>query len=156
VVNSVDLRLTAFGEEAINRTLFGVSARMDDVTPALNQLMVDFQEAEVEQFSTAGQFGSGGWLELADSTVTQKRREGLDNGILIRTGYLQDALTLGDAPGAIREVSNTVLVFGADVDYGEYHQQGRGVPQRRPFELPEQVRQDAVKTLQRYIITGEL
>ena len=84
------------------------------------------------------------WRTLAPSTVAEKRRLGLDNGILRRTGKLYRAYT--DGSGA--RVSDTRFSYTVDVPYASYHEDGtRNIPQRQVFG--QIVRQ---KTYQRNLV----
>ena len=85
------------------------------------------------------------WRALAPSTVAEKRRLGLDNGILRRTGKLYRAYT--DGSGA--RVSDTRFSYTVDVLYASYHEDGtRNIPQRQVFG--QIVRQKDVSTQSGY------
>ena len=72
------------------------------------------------------------WKPLAASTVAQKRREGLDNGILRRTGKLYRAYTGGS--GASISISDTRFAYDVSVPYAIYHEDGTSrIPQRQVF-----------------------
>ena len=70
------------------------------------------------------------WRPLAPSTVAEKRRLGLDNGILRRTGRLYRAYT--DGSGA--RISDTRFSYTVDVPYAHFHEEGTSrIPQRQVF-----------------------
>lgn len=70
------------------------------------------------------------WRPLALSTLIEKRRLGLDNGILRRTGRLYRAYT--DGSGA--RISDTRFSYSVDVPYARYHEEGTArIPQRQVF-----------------------
>ena len=65
-------------------------------------------------------------------------------------------LTQRDAKGSVRQVSIHELFVGTDVDYAHFHQTGTTrMPRRRPVEFTRTDRERWVKSLQRYIVTGE-
>lgn len=60
------------------------------------------------------------WKPLAKSTVKQKKHQ----GILKRSGRLQNSITHRGAPGNIFRISESRADLGTDVEYGVFHQFG--------------------------------
>lgn len=155
MADAVRIDLDVDGDVQLSRQLVGISRRGTDLRPAWHQIADDLMGWERRQFDTEGAFGSGGWAPLSPWTVMQKQMLGQDNGILHRSGALMRSLTTKGASGNVTSVSPHQLVFGTTIPYARYHQSGTArMPMRKPIELPEQARRSAVKTLQRFWVTG--
>ncbi len=111
---------------------------------ALSRGIEPVHEAAVKQwmkfsraFSAGGHHKHGGqrWQPLAESTV---RRKGHPT-ILIDSGVLRTSITFK----TIRALPDGFIVdLGTNVPYARYHQEGRGVPQRKVVEVTEQDRRE--------------
>lgn len=145
------------GDKQVNRELLRVGERAGDARPAFSVIADILMDETAEQFATQGAHASGGWQPLAPSTVREKQRAGFGaRGILERTLALEKSLTMRGDANQILEIERDGMTFGTSLRYGEYHQLGRGVPQRRPVELTEDARRRIVKVLQRFFLVGEL
>lgn len=152
------LVLEAFGEQQFARELLRFSERADDMRPVFRVLADDFNKMEDQQFSTQGGFGSGGWRPLRPATIAAKSARGLDTRILHATLTLRKSLTQKSGQGVVRRFSRDEMFVGSSVEYGVHHQWGApraNLPRRRPVEFPERNRNDWVKRLQRFLVTGE-
>lgn len=149
------LVFSVWGEDIIERELLAFAHRAVDARPAWLAIIEDLKDELDKQFQTEGAYASGGWQPLAAATVAYKASAGLDPRILHATLRLRESLT-GDTGDTVTVLDPNFFVFGSDVEYGQYHQQGRGVPVRKPVALTELAKQNAVKTLQRYIVEGEV
>lgn len=149
---AIRLRLEVLGEDALDRTLVSVEAAQD-MRPAFEEVAEEFLRAERRQFASEGGFGSGGWAPLSPPYAAWKARHYPGKPILRRTDELFRSLTQGPA---VRVITPTLLRLGSDVAHGPPHQLGKGVPRRRPVELPESTRRTMVKILQRFAITGKV
>lgn len=150
---AVTLRFSVYGEDQINRTLARFEAA-DDATPVWEALADDFLKIERRQFASEGAYGSGGWAPLSPRYAKWKAEHYPGRPILERTGDLVASLTEGPQ---VRIITPGFMVLGSAVDYGEYHQTGTPrMPRRRPIEFTESTRREWVKTMQRYIVTGEV
>ena len=149
------LQLEVFGDVQLDRELLRFSGRVTDLRPVWEALAADFEAIEAGQFNSQGARGSGGWQPLAESTVRQKARHPeWDQRILHRTLALRNSLTDAGAPGAVRQIAPAEMLVGSTVAYGVFHQQGKGVPRRRPVELTAADRRRWVKAVQQYVVTG--
>lgn len=146
------LTLTFFGEEQVDRTLEQMELRGLDARPAWSAIAESFVRGEARQFASEGEWGSGGWPPLSPPYAAWKAAHYPGMPILQRTGTLARSLTEGPA---VRVLEPHDMWIGSDVAYGAYHQQGDGVPRRRPVDLPESWRREAVRVLQRHIVYGE-
>lgn len=150
------LAFEVFGEEQLSRDLLRFSAHVGNAQPAFHKIADDMRLVEAEQFGTEGGHGSGGWKELAESTLRAKLSAGLDPDILQATHKLMESLT-GTGGDHIEEISDEHLLFGSSVDYGKYHQKGTSrMPARKPVDFRENERRDFIRTLQRYFMEGTL
>jgi hypothetical protein len=151
------LELEVFGEVQLKRHLLNMGDRVRDMRPFFHEL-VDFLEAhEKKQFQTEGRHASGGWAELAASTIAAKRREGFGSkGIMRRTDALFDALTKTSARGAVRDITPDSLHFSVDLDWpAGVHQHGSGnLPRRRLVELDRTDRKQIGKAGHEFIVKG--
>lgn len=156
------VELDIFGEQQIARKLLRVGEHAEDAAPAFRGIADYWRRIEVRQFNSQGETGSGGWKPLAAATIASKKaskdpkvRANAEK-ILVATGALRASLTRAGDEQHVERVTRDSLEFGTTVDYGAYHQLGRGVPQRRPVEPTETQRRESVRRLQRWLMTGEL
>lgn len=154
---AVTVNLTVFGDVQIERSLLRWGERALRATPLWNSLYQDLLNIEKVQFLTEGAHGSGGWPELADSTVQDKAKRGQSPWILRASEVLFKSLTVRGALGNIREVGPNWMRFGSDIPYGIYHQQGTvHMPMRKPLELTGMERVAIVKKVQYFVVYGEV
>lgn len=141
-----------FGDKQLDRQMLKYQTLMGDLAPAFEVLAEDFLAINTRQFDSEGG-NSGHWAPLAPSTV---KKRGAAHPILNEHGDLRASLTKADAKGAVRTVEPHELFVGTDIDYAQYHQTGTSrMPRRRPVEFTGADRNRWVKTLQRFIETGE-
>ena len=146
------ITLEAFGEVQLDRELMRISRNAADMRPAFDSIHQDVLKDDREQFSSEGGRFSGGWRPLAASTVAAKARGGFDLRILHRTLRLRNSLTQPGHADHIYQTTADEMHFGSRVPYGVFHQLGRGVPRRRPFELDTAARREIMKHLQRHLL----
>lgn len=106
-----------------------------DYQPELADAAVQIADYEAGMF--AGEFDSNGesWAPLKPSTI---KRKGHDR-ILIESGALRESLVHVGGPGNITEVMPRGMLFGADVEYAIFHQQGTSrMPSRPPVGMSEE------------------
>lgn len=148
------MTVDVFGDTVISRRLTRIGERARDLTPAWEEVMQHLEELEDVQFSTEGALLSGGWAPLRPSTLARKSMAG--HSILTETGALRASLAGEDDADAIRRVTSEGLDFGTSVPYAGFHQRGTRRMVARPLlELPEHVKRDVVKILQRYLFATE-
>lgn len=146
------LTLTFHGDVQLDRTLSRFEAA-EDATPAWEVLADRFARLERRQFATEGAYGSGGWPALSPRYGTWKAKNYPGAKILHREGDLEESLT--QRPFGVEVLEPGFMILGSGVDHGAYHQQGDGVPRRRPIEFPESERRAWMNVLQRFIVTGK-
>ena len=146
------------GETQFEREILRVGNRGGDARPAFRTIRHLWEEWNAQQFESEGSRASGGWAQLADSTVLSR---GSAHPILHLTGALEDALTGGlEEHTLITDDFMHMLLPDGDGEpgqYGSYHQSGTSrMPQRRPVEFTTHDREEMLKVLQRWVITGEV
>lgn len=128
-------------EVAIELELTG--ARANDLFGIWPQIVEYLEQAEREQFETSGSRGGHPWAPLSEKWLWQKFQRGYSLEIGRMTDGVYDALTNSSDENAVREMSETSLIFGVDEaalpEYG--YQQSPAFtatyPTRRPVELTE-------------------
>lgn len=165
MATGVVLRYEVFGDEQINREMLRFEGRLTDARPAFLTIIDDMQDQIEQQFESQGVSGSGGWTPLKPETIAEKEAKGYDTRILHRTHRLRESLTdplsafSAGNPDQVLVLTPMSFEFGSTVPYGAVHQKGSeiaNIPQRRPVEFSEVQRQGHVRTLQRFIIEGDL
>lgn len=102
-----------------------------NLEPLWERFSTELSAIEQERFDTRGY---GAWPELAASTLAQKAAHGFPLDPLIRTGALRDSLTDPGTAGADRGPKH--FVWGTDIEYAQYHQDGtEKMPQRKVLEI---------------------
>lgn len=147
--------IQAFGETVIDRQLTRMAANVAMPIAAWEEVAAILREATERQFDTEGEYASGGWPELADSTVKFKARHGLDPHILRATDALMDSLVDKYDPQHIERLSPVSLTFGSRVSYGIYHastQPRSRLPYRPPVALTEADKVAMIKGIQRSLL----
>lgn len=142
------------GETLIDRKLTRFAANVAVPTAALG-IAAEFLRSNAEQqFDTEGGHGSGGWKPLAESTILQKERLGLQPEILRATDDLMNSLIdRSDSQHTERRLSADSLAFGTRVPYAIYHATGTvNMPERPPIQLTDIERVALVKAIQRSLI----
>jgi phage gpG-like protein len=89
---------------------------------------------ESDQFGTQGE---GAWPPLAEATLARKAAGGWPEDPLIRTGDLKASLT---DPGRAADAGPRHMIYGTDVDYAIFHQEGTSrMPARQLIPDPYRV-----------------
>lgn len=123
------LKLSIRGTAGVERLRIGfedMSRYVADLTPFLEGVLGAMEEHTDEVFDSEGSSGSGKWAPL--SPVTEEIRSQTGFGglpILENTGRLRNALGARRGSGALRGISNKMLVYGTNgVPYASFHQTG--------------------------------
>lgn len=149
----MQIELSVHGDVQVSRQILRVGDRAIDAEPAFETIAETLMQIEGRQFASEGAYASGGWAQLAESTLEQKQGP----RILDETGVLRRSLTERGAEHQILITAAEFMTFGTDLDYAGFHQRGTSrMPQRRPVELRETDRRHAVRQLQSWVLTGEL
>lgn len=152
----MEFQFEASGDRLISRRFERFADRSVAAAPAFQRIADNFRGYERRLFDSEGVSGGRKWDELAASTVKAKAAADQDPRILRATGALRNSLVLKRDPEHEEVVADDFLLFGSKLDYAGYHQRGRGVPTRKPLQFTEAQKKRVLKTLQRYITTGEV
>lgn len=146
------------GDVQVSRELLRFTHRVEDASPAFEDIADDLRDIETEQFDSQGGRSSGGWKKLKDVTLAAKRAAGLDLRILHATLAMRRSLTEKSDPAHIEKITKDSLTFGSSDPKLPIHQKGSAdgahPPQRRPLELTKLDRNNIVKKLQRFMVEG--
>lgn len=162
MVTPMRMSISVLGDKIIERDFVRHAGRAMNAMPVFEVLAERFLVIEKLQFESQGVTGSGGWAPLTAAYLAEKVSKGYDPRILFRTHALFDSLTHHDAEGSIRRITPEFMEVGTDVKseggyvYPLAHQQGHGVPVRKPVDFTELERRRWMKTVQRYIVLGEI
>lgn len=149
------IQFSFLGEDTIDRRLERFELGAQNAAPAFDKMGNSLVLAEQKQFKSEGGYGSAGWAPLSAAYAARKRREVGNKPILVYSGTLKKGLT--HRPFPVEAVEAQFAVFGTDLDYALYHQHGTPrMPARPVISLPESVRQQWVKILQRWLVTGSV
>lgn len=147
----------AHGETLVDREFERFAEHAENLTPVWKNLADLLRNVSKRQFSSEGQYASGGWAPLAPSTLAAKKRQGLSSKILHATLALKNSLTQKSSSDQQLIITPLQLVFGSLVEYAGFHQHGTStMPRRPPLDLREATRREFVRRIQRYIVTGNL
>lgn len=139
------------GDQQVNRTLSRFNRRVQDASPAFDEMADNLAVWNRRQFDTEGRSGSGGWRKLARKTLQAKRRKGITPRILVASGRLRDDLTR--RPFGVERIGRQEMTVGTDRKYARFHQRGTAtMPKRPPMELTEANRRQLTKILQKYLV----
>lgn len=152
----MEFTFEATGDKLISRRFERFADRSIAAAPAFQKIADNFRGYERRLFDTQGASGGVRWDDLAESTCKAKAARDLDPRVLRATNRLRNSLVLKRSLDHEEEVTDSFLLFGSKLDYAGPHQKGRGVPMRKPLQYTEAQKRRIVKTLQRYIVTGEV
>lgn len=125
---------------------------ISDLTEGIEAVGVKFRKLIKENFDAQGSPEPWTDLDLKYQAYKEKERPGAP--ILVFDGDLLGAATVKDAPGNISLVGPNWGRFGINIydkdtfpaPYPLYHQQGKGVPQRKIVQLSAQDKTDLIDT----------
>jgi len=148
-----------YGDVQVNREILRVGERGHNLVPLWDEIHESLMELEEKQFGTQGRHASGGWRPLAESTVLRKASAGLDPRILHATLALRKSLTVRSDPNMLIIMESDFFQFSSKLGYFPFHQlgsrDGEHPPQRRVIEFTKTARANVMKSVQRYVTTGE-
>lgn len=121
----------------IGPILWGLMTQARSMTyePVLQESLQDIAEYEAGMF--AGEYDSSltSWAPLAASTIKRKKHD----RILIDTGALRESLVHVGGSGNIAAAAERGLVFGTDVEYAHFLQDGTSrMPARPPVGISDE------------------
>lgn len=151
------VEITALGETHIKRRIMRVGDRAAgsaEAVPLWLSVWDDLLLIEQVQFLTQGR---GKWASLADSTTAEKARKNQPSWIERATEALFQSLTSRGDSDQIKELTGSWMRFGTRLPYAVYQQRGTSkMPQRKLIDLKEVERRAIVKSIQLFLLTGEV
>mgnify|MGYP000943539208 CR=1 FL=1 len=136
------------GVTQLNRSLSRLGDDVTDFRPVWEDIDELLRAITEEQFDTEGQ---GEWEPLSPTYAAWKAVHYPGKSMLRREDRLIDSLTR-ETGDSVREFEALQMKWGTKVPYAQYHQQGRGVPQRRVVDLTEDDKLAIMKELQRFVV----
>jgi phage gpG-like protein len=156
VVMPLEFTLEVLGETQIDRTFLRMADNARTTEKLWQEILKTLRLIEQVQFLTQGAHGSGGWPELAESTLKAKAKKGQQPWIERATEDLFNSLTQ-ETSDSIADVHQDWLKYGTSIPYAIFQQTGTSrMPQRRLVQLTEIERKELTKMVQRFIMTGEV
>ena len=137
------------GVPEATRELRQVGERGSDMRRIGGKVRTVYRGATQRQFES-----KSGWPPLAGSTKERKARDGLDPRPLRATGALYRSMTASSAADQIDVREPDELRFGTTVPYAQFHEYGRGVPQRKLLVISPADEIEIERILAAYIIQG--
>lgn len=153
----MNITFTVSGEEVVSRRIDRTGEYAADVRPVMDSVGLFLMAETRKNFASEGGYGSGGWKPIQPAWRAEKVRRGLDPRILHMKHRLRSSLTVPGDPLMIFRPSFQGLDYGSAVPYAGAHQNprpGSHLPRRRPVELTSYAREDIMKRIRRYIMTG--
>jgi phage gpG-like protein len=122
----MQIEIDVVGDKQVSRELISRGDRAMHPAPFFNAAADFLMRVERAQFGLDGAYASGGWDDLADSTIAQKRRKGYaePERPLHGSGRLERSLTQRGNPLQKLQISEHQMVFGSWLSYLKYHQRG--------------------------------
>jgi phage gpG-like protein len=120
--------------EALQELLTEISEIVEDAdySDVLQNFLPDLAKQHAEMFASKSDSDQSDWTPLKPSTI----REKVQNRILINTGTLQNSLVHVGGPGNIHEVGPREMLFGTNVEYAGYLEDGTSrMPARPPVGI---------------------
>lgn len=141
------------GGDALLQKTKDMAIRMMNMAPALAVVGEGFHRLEEEMFSSNG--GKWDWEALAPSTVEYKAYKGFPEETLWRTMSMKDSLT-GSGADSVNIVTPSYAVFGTNVRWSQYHQEGTEIMPQRQI-IPDEATMLTLLTIavESYLFTGK-
>lgn len=138
------LRFSIDGEVQLSKILLGVSAAVQDWTPALSKSSEDLIEVlSYDVFETEGEAIDEVWAPLSPAYAKQKERIYPGETILTASGLMRESFT--------SLVDPTSLTIGNAMEYFKYHQSSAPrtkLPRRVMMRLNENMKDMVIKNFQ--------
>jgi|tagenome__1003787_1003787.scaffolds.fasta_scaffold20364586_1 hypothetical protein len=140
------------GAEAAAHDLEMVGVRARDVRGISYKVRTVFRKAEEARFDRQGP----GWPDLAEATKQRKARQGLSPRTMRAKNVLYRSLTSPRAADQVDRREQTEMEFGTSVPYAHWHEQGKGVPQRKLIDLSQRERNAIDEAIGEFIASGQV
>ena len=129
--------------------------RARDARPAMRKVRSIMESGYKRNFETGGAYLGDSWAALAPGTLARKARKDQDNRVLRATGALEASLSGGR--GRRGGATRTQARAGTSVWYAIFAQAGtKTAPRRRLVGMTKRDVLKSVRTIEKYILTGEI
>lgn len=168
---SLQLNVRFEGEEA-EREMGARGRRARDLSTPFRVFDRDVGQFFRKRFETAGKHGGSGfsglsgWKELSEETKRHRQRPVSEGGGANVGGIKHPLWDTGNLKASFQEVGGESIrqidrdryIRGSRVPYAVYHQEGRGVPQRRivPEEMPDFMMRRLTRLMERWVADGDV
>ena len=106
-----------------------------------------------KQFMTRGANFNSRWAPLSPQTIADKRRQGLTQQPLVRTGRMKSKFAY---PAIVKNARGSVATFGTnDRIAGFQHGGTRNIPARPILKATPRMRKDVRRIMARYLTEGK-
>jgi phage gpG-like protein len=145
-----DIVIHVEGTAAVVDLMDGLATRVEDLTPAWQEIHERFVEYEESWFQSEG---NGSWPQLSHDYAEWKHRHFPGEPILVRTGRLRDTATEPDI--FIAEANR--LILGTSDPVAAAHQEGRGhLPVRKVIDVDDTEIDEWTEIIKQHILEGDL
>jgi len=147
------VRIVDVDTSRVRKLFVGMINRSNDFKPVFRWMFQALQKAHMQNFQTQGQTDGSPWKPLDPQYASWKLENYGDKGILVRTGDLQDSLTMNSARGAVRDMGRRTAYFGTKLSYAKFHQNGTiNMAERRPVFLPNLMARQTARAVGEHIV----
>lgn len=141
----------------LKRKFAAMSRRSRDFSPVFRWAMQELQKAHQDNFNTNGGASGSPWKPLDPQYSSWKISNYGSKGVLVRTGALENSLTMNSGRGAVRDIGRTSAEFGTSLPYAKFHQVGTTtMAQRKVVFLPVTMAQRTANVVAEYIVHGTM
>lgn len=141
----------------VRRRFAAMARRSDDFKPVFRWMFQQLQQAHMRNFQTQGAESGSPWKPLDPQYASWKTENYGAKGILVRTGDLQNSLTMNSSRGSVRDMGRRTAYFGTHIPYAKFHQAGTtNMAQRQPLFLPKLMAHDTARAVGEHIVYGTI
>ena len=142
-------------DKEVRQLLKRMAKVTNDLSPFLVTIAEELRQSRKAIFKLTSR---GAYPELNDKYKIRKQKKvGFAYPILRKTGRLEKSITESGGENIAEIRSKKSLRFGTEVEYGEYHQKGKGVPLRKfLFIGSDETRSGLSRGLQRIMKAGNI
>lgn len=151
----VQVKITDVDLSRVRRRFAAMTRRSQDFKPVFRWVLQELQKAHRENFKTGGAASGFRWQPLDPQYASWKLKNYGAKGILVRTGDLENSLTMNSGRGAVRDIGLRTAEFGTRIPYAKFHQ-GRteNMAQRKPVFYPPLMANRTARVVGEYVVHG--
>ena len=137
-----------FGTSGVLSRFRGMEYAALNWEPVLAKIRKSYLAGEKTLWAGKGPTG-GKWAPLTPKYAARKG----STEIMIRSGALREALTSGDGPGAINEMTPQGITLGTSLHYAVFAQRGHGTARRRVLVVSTAQRKRWTTMVRKYVLS---